>query len=232
MTLVLTMPERGIATQEFEIEEVDAVAPERGGRLGGISLGEPLWRVKWTLSPNLTREASDDWRAFIARCRGSKRAFVAHDRGRLFPRAYPGGFARMTTAVGGPFTGSAASWSQTVDADGNALVALTGLAAGLTLGRGDCIGFRWDAAGSPAGTDDRRALVRLVEPATSDGAGAVTAMVEMPVPVRIVPAGAIAHLDRPGCLVRLVPGEASLAALDRRLKIGGGTISAMQDLRA
>ncbi len=231
MTVVLAMPERGIATQEFEIEDVDTIAPERGGRLGGISLGEPLWRVKWTLSPSLTRDASDEWRAFVSRCRGSKRAFVAHDRGRLYPLAYPAGFARMTTSGGAPFTGAATSWSQAVDADGDALLSLTGLPAGLKLGRGDYIGFRWDAAGSVAGTHDRRALVRLVEPAVSDGAGAVTAMVEMPVPLRVVPVGAEAHLDRPGCIVRLVPGEASLAALDRRLKIGGGTISALQDLR-
>jgi len=231
MGLVLAMPERGIATQEFEIEDADAIAPERGGRLGGVSLGEPLWRARWTLSRNLTRDASDEWRAFISRCRGSKRPFVAHDRDRLYPRAYPQGFARMTTSAGLPFTGAAASWSQAIDADDNALLTLTGLPAGLKLGRGDGIGFRWDAAGSPSGTHDRLAMVRVVEPTECDAAGSVTAMVEMPVPVRVVPAGAEAHLDRPGCLVRLVPGEASLGALDRRQKIAGGTISALQDLR-
>lgn len=231
MTLQLEMPERGIATQQFEIEEMDAIAPERGGRIGGVTLGFPLWRARWALSRNLTRDMSDEWRAWFSRLRRSQRAFLAVDRDRLFPRSRPQGFGGMTIIGGAAFSGAASSWGQTIDADGEALLGLSGLPVGLLLSRGDYIGFRWDAAGSAVGTFDRRALVRLVEPATVAGDGTVYAQVEMPVPTLVVPASAEAHLDRPACVMRLVPGESELGALDRRQKIGGGTISALQDLR-
>ena len=62
------------------------------------------------------------------------------------------------------------------------------------------------------------------------GNGSVAAIIEPAVP-GAVPAGAVAHLDRPACLMRLVPGQSQLGELDRRLKIGGGKIVATQDLR-
>ena len=232
MGLLLEMPELGIATQAFEPETIDAAAPERSGRLGGVTLGNPVWRARWTLSRNLTRDASDEWRAFFARLRNAQRPFVAHDRDRLYPRAYSQGFARMTRIDGTPFTGAATSWSQAVDGDSEARLTLGGLPAGMKLGRGDYIGFRWDAAGSPAGAHDRRTLVRAVLPATVAANGTVSVLVEPPLPTLVVPAAAEAHLDRPACIMKLVRGDSELNPLDRRLKIAGGTISAMQDLRS
>ncbi|MEL7783750.1 hypothetical protein AAG607_12060 [Citromicrobium bathyomarinum] len=227
--LVLDMPEGGVAQQEFEPEEFDAIAPERGGRLGGIMLGEPLWRARFELGRSLTRDASDDWRAFIARLRRSQRPFLAYDHDRIFPRAYPRGFSRMTRPDGSPFDGSAASWSAQATSDFDELVTLTQLPGNLLLGKGDYIGFKWDAEGSNAGTYDRRAMVRVVEPARANAAGEITVMVEMPVPTRVVPETAIAHLDKPCCLMRRTGG--SLGMLDRRQKIAGGTLEALQDLR-
>jgi len=118
-----------------------------------------------------------------------------------------------------------------VDGDSEARLTLGGLPAGMKLGRGDYIGFRWDAAGSPAGAHDRRTLVRTVLPAMVSGNGTVSVLVEPPVPTLVVPAAAEAHLDRPGCIMKLVRGDSSLNPMDRRLKIAGGTVSAMQDLR-
>jgi len=230
MTLILEMPSRGIASQEFEKDERDASASERGGRLGGVTLGFPLWSATFQLSPNLSRDMSDDWRAFYARLRGSKRPFLAYDRDRLFPRTYPDGFGSMTRVGGAAFDGSAASWSQAIDSDGEARVSLTDLPSGMVLVKGDYIGFRWDASGSPAGTHDRRTMARLVEPAVVAADGTVTALVEPPVP-SAVPAGAEAHLDKPACIMRAVPGQAVLGPLDRRQKIAGGSLRALQDLR-
>ncbi len=226
----LPMPERGISRQEFEIERFDAGVIERSGRAGGVTLGEPLWQATWSLSANLTRDASDEWRAFLTRLRGIQRPFYALDRDRLYPRAYPKGFTRMTTVAGAPFLGAAASWSQVIDDEGEATLSLTDLPSGLILGRGDYVGFKWDAEGSPTGTFDRRALVRVQVPTMVAGNGSVAAIIEPAVP-GAVPAGAVAHLDRPACLMRLVPGQSQLGELDRRLKIGGGKIVATQDLR-
>lgn len=231
MGLVLRMPERGVATQIFEPEEVDAAAPERGGRLGGVTLGFPLWNARWELSRNITRDASDEWRAFFARLRRSQRPFWAWDRDREFPKAYRDGFSRMTKIDGTPFDGALTSWSQAVDADGDARVTLGGLPSGLALGLGDYVGFRWDASGSPAGSHDRRTMVRVVEPSISAADGTVTVMVEPALPVLVVPVAAEAHLDRPGCIMRMAPGDSGPAALDRRQKIAGGTLVAVQDLR-
>lgn len=231
MVLVLSPPERGITRQQFEIEEVDALSPETSGRLGGVTLGFPLWRARWELSRNLTRDMSDEWRAFFSRLRKSKRPFLAYDRDRLFPRAYPQGFATMTKVGGAAFDGTGDSWAQTIDADGNALLDVEGLPSGLHLQQGDYVGFKWDSSGATAGTYDRRAMVRVVDPAYVAADGGVTVMVEMPVPTAVVPAGAIAHLDRPACVMRMVSDESSLGSLDRRQKIAGGTLSALQDLR-
>ena len=227
--LVLPMPNGGVATQEFEPEEVDGSAPERGGYLGGVTLGNALWRAKWGLSRNLQRDASDERRAFLARLRRSQRPFLGYDRDRLYPKLYRDGFSRMTRPDGSAFDGSAATWSAAADSDENDLLTLTDLPGNFRLSLGDYIGFKWDAEGSDAGTYDRRALVRAVGIARADAAGQLSVMVEMPVPTGVIPSGAVAHLDRPCCVMRLVGG--TLGALDNRQKIAGGTIEALQDLR-
>lgn len=226
------MPGLGIATQEFEPQEVNAIAPERGGRLGAVTLGFPLWRAKWELSGNLTRSASDEWRAWMVRLRGSQRSFIAHDRDRLFPRAYPNGFAGMNRAEGGAFDGTAAAWSQSINSDGEAFLTVTQLPAFFSFARGDYAGFRWRSNGAVTGVYDRFTMARIVTPGPSDNVGGISGLqIEPPVPTLVVPETAQLHLNRPGCAMRLVPGASSLGALDRRQKISGGTISAVQDLR-
>lgn len=229
--MLLQMPERGVAHSEFEIERADALAPERGGRLGGVTLGEPLWQAKYDLARSMTAALSDEWRAFAARLRGSQRQFIGQDRTRRYPRNFAGGFARTTRVGGSPFDGSAASWSQTVDANLDAVLTLTDLPAGMRLELGDYIGFRWDAAGSEAGTHDRLTMVRVVSPATADAAGTLEARIEPPVPTLVVPGGAEAHLDNPACLMKVVPGGIKLGAVDPLHAIAGGSFDAVQDLR-
>lgn len=229
--MILRMPDRGVAASDFEIEPFDALAPERGGRLGGVSLGEPLWHAKYELSRSMSLDLSDHWRAFAARLRGSQRAFIAQDRTRRFPRNYPEGFARTTRVGGTAFDGAASSWSQSVDANSEATLTLEGLPAGLRLERGDYVGFRWDAEGSPEGAFDRLAMVRVVLPSIADATGAIDAVIEPPVPTRVVSSGAQAHLDNPACLMKVASGGMKLGSVDALHTLMGGTIKAVQDLR-
>ncbi|MFN3943891.1 MAG: hypothetical protein ACK4K7_03030 [Allosphingosinicella sp.] len=224
------MPAKGASGQEFEPQRVDYSAPEAGGYLGGVQAGFPLWFAVWTLG-RMGADASDAWRAWHIGMRGSQRRFLGYDLGRPFPKHYRDGFSRTTNVDGTPFDGVAASWSQTIDADGEAHLTLTGLPAGLLLSTGDYVGLRWDAAGLPAGNMVRRTVARLRGPGVANAAGTWTGIVEPPLPP-LVPAGAIAHLDRPSCVMALVSGETKLGSIDRRLAIGGGRIVALQDLRA
>lgn len=231
MAGIITAPRRGVENVSFEVERADALAPERGGNVGAVALGFPLWQASWQLTGDMLEDASDEWRAFADRLQGSTRVFFGYDHSRRLPKAHPGGFATMALVGGGVFSGAASGWSQTIDADGEAALALTGLPSGLMLSRGDYVGFRWDAAGSASGTNDRRALVRVVESARANAAGAASVTVYPAVPTGVVPLGATAHLDAPGCMMRAVPGEARLGAVGLLKTIAGGTINAIQVLR-
>ncbi|MES2175112.1 MAG: hypothetical protein V4523_14355 [Pseudomonadota bacterium] len=167
---------------------------------------------------NMGERDADQWRAFVATLRGSRRAFLAHDLNRPRPR-FP---------EGGAFSPVAASWSQAINADGDAVLSLGGLLPGMPLWFGDYIGFRWDAPGAPGGSMARKALVRVVEGVTASGGGNAVVTVEPPVP-NIVPADAQAYFTKPQCLMRVVSAQ-----LGEQVPGGytaqGGAIEAVQDL--
>lgn len=223
------MPATGASQQLFDIQRVDFSAPEAGGYIGGVQAGFPLWLGQWTLGRN-TRDVSDEWLAFLSSLRGSQRRFLGRDFARSFPREYPAGLAGMERAGGGAFTGTATSWSQSIDSEGNARLTLNGMPAGLQLKLLDLVGFRWDAGGRPAGNNGRRTLARVVEAGTANAGGTVTVTIEPPVPY-FVQASAQAHLDRPACVMVQVPGDSKIAPIDRRLVATGTFVSAVQDLR-
>lgn len=220
----------GVARVRFEIQRVDFAAPELSGRQGGVQAGWPLWAARFEIARS-DPDSGDLWHAWLDRLRGRQRLFYAGDPTRNFPKSAQGGFAGMLRGTGGAFDGSALAWSQTFDSDQNALLALTGLPAGFMFSPRDLIGFKWDAAGAPAGSYRRRTMARVVAPATASGAGAVTVMIEPPVDPLVVPAGAIAHLDNPRCLMRQVSDKTELGAIGSGGAMGDGTIVAVQDLR-
>ena len=232
MASPLTLPETpaGVARVKLEIERVDFSAPEASGKQGGVQAGWPLWLGTWELD-RVDRVSGDLWNAFQDRLRGRQRLFLAGDTSRPYPAAYPNGFAGMNRAGGGAFTGAALSWAQNIDTDGNAEIALTGLPAGLVLAVGDYIGFKWDAAGAAAGTYHRRALVRIVTPGTASAGGAVTVEAEPPINTLVVPAGAVAHLDRPMAAFKQDPEKSSLGPRGGGSSMAGGSFVAIQDLR-
>ncbi len=221
----------GVARVRFDIERVDFASPEASGRQGGVQAGWPLWSAVFDIERS-DADSVDLWAAFLSRLRGRQRQFFAGDPTRAFPKSAPGGFAGMNRAGGGAFPGSALAWSQTIDADGNALIGLTGLPALFAFAPRDFIGFKWDAAGAVAGTYERRTLGRVVLAATASAGGAATVMIEPPLDPLVVPAGAIAHLDRPCCVMRQVPEKTDLGPVGTGSAGGAGTITAIQDLRA
>lgn len=230
--MILDLPDTpsGIARVRFEPQRVDYAAPQASGKQGGVQAGWPLWAANFELDPS-DPESADLWRAFFARLRGRIRRFYCGEPTRPFPLACPAGFAGMTRAGGGVFDGSASGWAQAINADGDAEISLAGLPADLVLNIGDYVGFKWDATGAAAGSYERRTMARLVLPAQASAAGDVTVTVEPPIDTRVVPAGAIAHLDNPVCVMQLVPDNSSLGPIGQGSQLGGGAIVAIQDLR-
>lgn len=225
--MILPLPETpsGIARVTFEPERVDYGAPQASGRQGGVQAGWPLWAARFELDRS-DPESADLWRAFFARMRGRIRRFYGYDPTRRFPRIYRGGFAGLTRAAGGAFDGSATSWLQAIDSNGDARITLNGLPIGLQITTGDYIGFRWN------GPDfDRRTMARAVLPATATAGGQALVTVEPPLNTAVVPPGAIAHLDNPMCVMQLVPENSELGPIGTGAALGGGAIVAIQDLR-
>lgn len=224
LTYPLALPAAGASRQTFEPKRVDYLSPETGGRLGAMSAGVPLWYGKWTLG-NQGAARSDEWSAFVDALDGPARYFLGRDTARPYPLAYQDTQLQgLSRAGGGAFDGSATAWARASTADGQSLLELEGLPAGLVLSRRDYVGFRWETEG-----EDRRALVRLVAPAVAAGDGTVTLTVR-PAVHTIVPAEAIAHLDEPACLMKLIPSETQLGDMDRRLSLSG-TVAGLQDLQ-
>jgi hypothetical protein len=214
------MPSAGVTKESFEIQRVDFLSPEAVGRLGGITAGFPLWGADWTL-PTVGQDRADEWRAWVSAQRGPGRLFFGCEQARPFPRAYPNGFGGMVRAGGGAFDGKAITWSVNGTRD---VLTLTGLPAGFAFTWGDYAGFEWVTSGQA-----RRALVRSVDvPLVANGAGQLVVTIEPPL-YRDVPVGAVANLDRPNCLMKLVPGEIQIGGKTRQTAITG-QIKALQQL--
>lgn len=232
MKAPLTPPSSGASLQEFEIQRIDYAAAEAGGRVGGVQAGFPLWQATWTIG-KLGEDKSDEWRSFDAELRGATRRFYACDKRRPYPKAHLGGFARMTRVGGTPFDGSATSWSQAIDSDGDCIVTLHGLPAGLVMSTGDYVGFKWSATDDPVAGLPWCTVARVVRGGggMADATGTLTLMIEPPIPPA-VPGTATAHLDNPQCVMTKITDQSKLNPIDRRGAITGGTVVAIQDLRA
>ena len=226
MKAPIEMPTLYVGQQTFRSQRVDYAAPEASGRVGGVQAGFPLWSAVYTLT-RMPEDNSDDWETFVDSLRGATRRFIGRDLKRQFPKRYPNGFG----AFGG-FTGQAASWSQSINADGDCRLTLDlgAAAAGLVLSKRDCIDFRYVATDAGVTGLPWRAMVRVTQGATANGSGVVTVVVEPPVP-SAVPPNAEAHLDEPGCVMALITDESELGPIDRLYSINGGQIAAIQDLR-
>lgn len=227
MKAPIEMPTLYVAQQQMELQRIDYSAPEASGRIGGVQAGFPLWSGVWTLG-RMPEDNSDEWRAFVSGLRGATRRFIGRDLARQYPKEYPDGFGAF-----GAFTGTAADWSQSINADGDCELTLNlgAAAAGLILSVGDGVDFRYTTTETSISGLAWRAFVRVTVGDTADGSGDLTVIVEPPIP-DAVPDTAVAHIDQPGCIFTLVTDQSSLGPVDRLYSIQGGQITGIQDIRA
>jgi hypothetical protein len=220
---LMTMPAVGVGAISFEPQRVDYLSPETGGRLGAMTAGFPLWRLRVNLGV-LFDEHEDIWRSFMTLLRGSQRRFLAYDLNRPQPR-----LTRHVLSTG--------IWSQEIDEAGFAQLTLGAMRPASILSRNDYIGFRWDAAGDEVGTKRAKALVRVMGTTTGSGRhgvagadGMVTVVVEPPVPT-IVPAGAEVYFKKAACIMRQVTGGSQFGdQVPGGYTEQGGVFEAVQDL--
>lgn len=225
----LEMPTMGASVQQYELQRVDYQSPEANGRVSGVQAGIPLWMGVWNFG-RMTRDKSDELRAFWLRIRGQQRRFLGRDLARPYPKAHITGFTGMVRAgTSDPFDGSATDWSENAALDGDRSIVLDGLPAGLTLSIGDYIGFRWTSSAETGGLE-WTTVVRCVETVTANGVGHLVVTTEPPLPT-VVPVDAVAYLDRPACVMAMIGDKSSLEGVDRLLVVRGGTLTAIQDLR-
>ena len=209
LTYPMLMPEVGALAIDFGMpERVDYTSPENSGRIGGVQSGWPHFTLSLDLN-NLPEPDARVWRSFVRSLRGAQRRFLAWDPWRRYPIAHSGGFSRMTYADGSAFSGAAGGWSQSITGNGDALLTLTGVPKGIRLTADDYIGLKWDADGSEPGTYDRRLMAVAQEDGVADADGSITVTVEPPLP-DWTPAGAVAHLDQPCCLMKQRTGETKI----------------------
>ena len=231
MKAPLEMPADVYLQHEFELQRVDYMAPEAGGRINGVQAGFPLWQASYSVDSVIEVDQSDAVRAFVTQLRGATRRFLARDISRPYPKAHCEGFDGMTRAGGGAFDGTADAWSEVITTDGDSEITLENLPADFTLGQGDYIGFTWTATEASVAGLTWHACVRVVEGATTDAEGSVTVTCEPPIP-SAVPSDAVAYLNEPACVMALIAERSSLQPQGLLLTIEGGQIAGIQDIRA
>lgn len=120
---------------------------QAGGRTIGKDFGSALWQMSFVTIP-IENDDAIDFEAILDSLDGVILTFEAYDVRRKMPRLYPTGACN---------DGVLAS----VNANSKA-ISLSGLAAGQVISRGDWLSFDYGA---------NRALHRVVEAATANGAG-------------------------------------------------------------
>lgn len=183
-----------IARASFDPGYLAASQPERGGRANSVLLGDATWRASFA-TLRLTPSRLGAARAWISSLQNGVKTFYGRDPARLYPLAYPTGFAGLERAGGGAFDGTATSWS--IDAT-RSIVTINGLPASFPLAPGDMIGWSWSTT--------KRALARSLEAVVANGSGVAVVAVE-PYLSTVVSGSAVLTLARPECVMKLVPGS-------------------------
>lgn len=203
----------GVLSQGFDPQRVDYMSPETGGRVYSVAAGTPLWSMSLGYNNLLPPEAYE-LKAWVDSLDGSKQLIFAYDIDREIP---------LYHQTGRPFEDTPATWSQTINGDGVALLELTGLLPGQIVTVGDYVGFAW-------GDNDQCTAVRALETVQIDAGGSTTFAVTPAVPTLVVPPEATTTLRRAGCLMRLVTTETKLMEIGTDCMPSGSKVVAIQDL--
>ncbi|MAM39346.1 MAG: hypothetical protein CL949_12805 [Erythrobacter sp.] len=235
--IILPLPDTlsGTPRVNLDIQRVDYASLEASGKQSGVQAGFPVWIARLEFD-QVDPVSADLWTAFVDSLEGRLNRFYCGDPSRPRPIAHTFGMTSLIRA-GGPdagatFDGAASSWSQSIDpVTRRATITLTGLPEGFTLSPRDLIGFKWDAEGAEAGSFERRTLARCATSAVADAAGVISVIANPPLNPALLPAGAIAHLDDPVCVMSQVTEQTELGPIGAAGTMNGGTIVGLQDLR-
>lgn len=201
-----------VAAAAFRLRDNQELSGLGSGQIIGADLAHPLWTADVRLFPAFSDDAVDI-QAMVERLDGVLRTFYLYDPRTSHPRADPDG------SILGAATPTIASLN--VD---NKAMAVGGLPAGYVLSRGDMLAFDY---ADPA----RRALHRIEEPVTADGAGLTTQFEVRPHLRTGVETGLLVSLIKPAARMIIVPGSYQATVSD---DYGTTSISftALQSIRA
>lgn len=202
----------GLKTSGFDPNRVDFLSPTSGGRVFSVTAGQPLWSMSLTYTNLLLPEAFA-LKAWVDSLAGAQRLIFGFDPDRELP---------LFHQHGRPFQDAPATWSQTIDTSGLALLTLTELFPGQVVSIGDYTGFAWG--------DRKYTMVRALEQTVVGAGGSATFAVEPAVPILSVPPEATSTLRRAGCLMRLDVSQTKLPDIDLGYMPDGARIVAVQDL--
>lgn len=209
----------------FEIERLDALAKEGSGKLGGLQLGWPLWRLVLSWGEGLTEAESSEWAQWVRTQRGAQRTFWGYDPLKRNPLHYPAGVAGMARVGGGTLdaNGDATSWSINAGRD---VLTLNAMPNGFRLRPDDVIGFRWSA-----GT--KRTAVSAAEDVSATAGGVLAITIEPPLHSSVPSSGAgcVAHVAMTKVLMRLDPAGTEVGQMNN-LRVKPGRLSALQEFVA
>jgi len=202
MSLIITsgfprdLPERSDGLLPFESATFEPAYNQvshstRGGKIGVVNLGVPLWVMTFATHV-LPYEEALEYVSWAQSLRGGALLFKAWHPWCRYPLNYPQGFTGMKRAgTSESFDGTltVASINSTRDQ-----IIVTGLPNAFAFKRGDMISIPIGATG--------RTLHRLMAPSTASGLGAANLTVEPTLPLSVV-ADVTATVAKPWCLAVL-----------------------------
>lgn len=188
----------GTASNEFNLENVDAINELASGSSYSDEIAPPYWDVNVATASAARRSARyADWTSFIDNLRGAKRTALLYDSDLQYPQRY-NNFSGMVRAGGGSFDGTAQIDVRTSQYE----FELSTLPENFQLTRGDYVGF------VKAGSPNRYFLARLQEDEDGTLLGEATIRVEPKVPA-MFDASCTVNFYRPLGEFILVPGSVS-----------------------